>query len=111
MNALEHVEYPVLGEPVVIEFANTLYRDGSTTTDYIETPTLAAGWFAESPTACLSDRPSRLSRPMIERLRHLRDAVHFLISASIDSAVPIPEALHVANQYSSSVLSSTTLTW
>lgn len=111
MTALEEVEYPVLGEPVVIEFANTLYLDGSTTTDFIETPVLAAGWFAASPTACLLERPERLSRTMIEPLRHLRDAVHLLIGASIDGTVPPSQALRVVNQHSSSVLSSTTLTW
>lgn len=111
MTPLEDVEYPVLGEPVVIEFANTLYRDGPDTTDFIETPALAVGWFAESPTACLLERPSQLSRTMIERLRHLRDAVHLLISASIDSAVPTPEALQVVNQHSTSMQSSTTLMW
>lgn len=111
MTTLEDVEYPVFGEPVVIELANTLYLDGPTTTDFIETPELAVGWFAGSPTACLLERPSRLSRAMIARLRLLRDAVHLLISASIDRAIPSPEALQVVNQHSTSMLSSTTLSW
>jgi predicted RNA-binding Zn ribbon-like protein len=111
MTEFDDVEYPVLGEPVVIEFANTLYRYGPDTTDFIGTPALAVGWFAESPTACLLERPSRLSLAMIERLRRLRDAVHLLISASIDSTVPPSEAVQVVNEHCALMLSSTTLTW
>ena len=55
-------EYPILGEPLVVEFINTDYRDPDGSVDFLATPDLANGWMAAvapeqvSPPAALSTR-------------------------------------------------------
>lgn len=39
------VDYPLLGEPTVVEFINTLYIDHEGATDFLSTVELTRGWF------------------------------------------------------------------
>jgi predicted RNA-binding Zn ribbon-like protein len=69
------IEFPVLGEPIALELANTRYRDDGDITDYLATPTMVAAWFDASPTARTLDRPARWSRDQVGELVTLRDAI------------------------------------
>lgn len=71
-------ELPILGtEPLVVEFANTLYGDE----DFLGTPELAGSWFTAAGV-----RPARDTAAA----RALRDSVHALFTATIDAAA-LPE--------------------
>lgn len=80
------MEYPILGtEPLPVEFANTRYGGF----DYLGTPELADGWFAEVGMAA----------PDPAAARELRDAVHRLLTATADGAALDPAAVETVNAF------------
>lgn len=108
---IEEMDYPVLGEPVVIEFANTLYRHHDETIDFLDFPSTVGGWFAASPTASQIARPATFSGPMASRLRTLRNAVYEIIEATIDATAPGRSALATINEYASGSPLRLSLAW
>lgn len=78
---MDDVELPILGtEPLVVEFANTLYGD----TDFLGTAKLAALWFITAGT-----RPARDTATA----KALRDSIHALFTATVTGAVPPATAI------------------
>lgn len=75
-------DLPVIGEPVVVELANTLYGRGSGRIDFLATPELIRLWFPRVPDA--PPLPGRLDDDDVGSLRALRDAVHTLVGAMVD---------------------------
>jgi predicted RNA-binding Zn ribbon-like protein len=90
-------EFPVLGEPVSIELANTLYVDVDGVVDFLATPALAHAWFASSPTASSLRRPSRWTLDQLEQLWHVRDAVAEICRATVDGRTPPSAAVASVN--------------
>jgi predicted RNA-binding Zn ribbon-like protein len=79
------VELPILGtEPLVVEFANTLYGDE----DFLGTDELARLWFTTAGV-----RPARDSAAA----RALRDSVHALFTATVDAAALPAAAIAYVN--------------
>ncbi len=69
---MEHVEFPILGEPLGIELANTWYGAGADVIDFLATPAMAGAWAAAAGATPVDDVPA---------LRALRDAVRALVAA------------------------------
>jgi predicted RNA-binding Zn ribbon-like protein len=85
------VDYPLLGEPPVVEFVNTLYVDPDGVIDFLATVDLVRGWFnALHPTILtdidLIDESTRLS--FVE----LRNAVRSVFDATEITDVDSPIA-------------------
>lgn len=72
-----NVEYPILGEPPVVEFANTLYTDTTGVFDFLSTVSLARGWFAALEPSALSGAAC-VSEEDRGRLVELRTAIRVL---------------------------------
>jgi predicted RNA-binding Zn ribbon-like protein len=66
---------PLLGEPLLVEMANTLYLDQSATIDFFAHRTWIAAWFVQAPSARELVMPARITEAEADELRHLRDAV------------------------------------
>jgi predicted RNA-binding Zn ribbon-like protein len=80
------LEFPVLGEPFAVEFANTLYGHGNNVIDFLGTSDLVVGWFvAVGGTFVL---PARLRAPTASSLRAIRDATRQLFEDVIGGAEP-----------------------
>lgn len=77
-------DLPILGEPLIAEFANTLYIDETTRLDVLERPSWTAAWFRRAPCAADLAHPGRLSPQDAARLRALRDAVRGLLERRHD---------------------------
>jgi len=77
-------DLPILGEPLIAEFANTLYRDSAIRLDVFERPDRIASWFKHAPCATDLDAPRRFTPDDAERLRHLRDAIRQMLSGSAE---------------------------
>ena len=75
-------DLPLIGEPLAVELANTLYGDGDDRVDFLATTGLIAMWFAHAGAA--PRLPARLTRRDAGRLRDLRDATHSLIGQTVD---------------------------
>ena len=70
---------PILGEPLIAEFANTLYVDEDTRMDVLDRPSWIAAWFREAPCAADLALPRRFGSREATRLKVLRDAVRSLL--------------------------------
>lgn len=81
------IDYPLLGEPLLIELVNTVYTDRNGTFDYLGDITLAQGWLT-----AINDRlgaPITLEVAGTTMLKHLRDATRLLTTTS--SPAPNPK--------------------
>jgi len=82
---VDDVELPILGtEPLVVEFANTLYG----TEDFLGTAELAVHWFTATGTRAVRDTAAA---------RALRDSVHALFTATVTAATPPAAAIARVN--------------
>jgi predicted RNA-binding Zn ribbon-like protein len=82
---VDDVELPFLGtEPLVVEFANTLYGDE----DILGTPELATLWFATAGTHPAKDSAAA---------RSLRDSIHALFAATVTGDTPLEPAIAHVN--------------
>lgn len=102
---------PVLGEPAPIELANTHYRDGDETIEFLATASLVSAWFAASPTAQRLDPPPRWSTEDRRRLIELRDAIDDSIRARIDRRAPDRVALDRLNAAAGLAVRTVELEW
>ncbi len=91
----EPVEYPLLGEPPVVEFVNTLYVVPDAITDFLGTVDLARGWFSAVVPAILTD-VDRIDEPSRLEFVRLRDAIRSVLDATertdLDSPVGVLES-------------------
>ncbi len=85
------VEYPLLGEPVVVELCNTLYVGEGATLDFLGDLDLARGWLAALGPSVL-ERPDRFRERDRRDLVELRRALREIFGADT-SARPTDEAL------------------
>jgi predicted RNA-binding Zn ribbon-like protein len=72
-------DLPILGEPLLAEFANTLYVGGTTRLDVLDRPAWIAEWLGQAPCAADLPHPGRLRADDAAKLRVLRDAVRGLL--------------------------------
>lgn len=102
---------PVLGEPTPIELANTRYRDGDETIEFLPDAALVTAWFDASPTAWVLGAPRRWSESDRRRLVELRDAVDDLIRSRIQVRAPERGAVERLNAAARSVTRRVELDW
>lgn len=74
------VAYPLLGEPVVVEFINTFYVDPDGVTDFLATVDLARGWFRVLEPSILDD-VATIDDIALSRIVELRSAIRTLFAA------------------------------
>ena len=96
--------FPILGEPLPVELANTWYSHATGVIDFLETPTLMASWFDQAPAAAGFASPRRFTGAQSEAVRELRDA---RCRPSRSWRVATPRAM--LTQMTSSVLSQSSL--
>jgi predicted RNA-binding Zn ribbon-like protein len=111
VSCIETLHYPVIGEPAVLEFANTYYRDGDETVDFLASPKLVEGWFLASPTAVLFGRPRRWTTNSQIQLAGVRNATRDVLDALIDGRVADPKSVDVLNTAAASTFAVPELHW
>lgn len=90
-------DLPLLGEPAVVELANTLYLTGEDVLDILAGQGTRAAWLAHlvmDPPAI----PARLTAAETMALMRLRDAVADLLRAVATAARPALESIATINQ-------------
>jgi predicted RNA-binding Zn ribbon-like protein len=111
---VDPAQFPILGEPLPIELANTLYRSGGHVTDFLASGELIAAWFAHAPearghvpTAATIGKPAGCAA-----VRELRDAVNALCDHLAGNASRVPaSAVGVLNRFASGASSHVELQW
>lgn len=95
-------DLPILGEPLIAEFANTLYIDGTTHLDVLDRPAWIAAWLRQAPCAADFVHPNRLRAEDTEQLRVLRDAVRGLLVRGRQCRAADIEVINVAARFGES---------
>ena len=104
-------DLPLLGEPLPVEFANTLYGSGDPLTDFLATPDLIRLWFSEAVPARGLILPA-LTRPGTgHAIRALRDAIHRLLHDCIDGRAPSRPAIATLNNVAARAPTHLRLQW
>lgn len=88
-------DLPLLGEPLAIELANTLYGEGAAALDFLAPP-VAARWLAA---ALHGDAPTELTAEQAAVLRELRDATRAILFALYHKQPPPAEAVATVNHH------------
>jgi predicted RNA-binding Zn ribbon-like protein len=102
--------FPLLGEPFAIEFANTLYESAEQLLDFLATRELIEAWFLYADTASPYQLP-KLINDRLSDLRELRNAVHSLCRHLAGETVKIIEATAILNRYAGIVPARLELQW
>jgi predicted RNA-binding Zn ribbon-like protein len=76
-------EFPILGEPLTVELANTLYTHASGIIDFLASTELTTAWFARAPGAAILSPPARITTRDAHAIRQVRDAVHRVLDAVV----------------------------
>ncbi len=105
-------DLPLLGEPLPVEFANSLYLEHGHSFDFLATPQRAQVWFdAMTNMAPDFSWPSGLKQAELNKLCELRDAIRAVLLAVVEQQTPSRYALRVLNQYARGACAHATLTW
>ena len=72
-------ELPILGEPLIPEFANTLYRAEDVQFDVFDRPSWASAWMVSASCALERAAPRRVTTNDLVRFRRLRDAIRVVL--------------------------------
>jgi predicted RNA-binding Zn ribbon-like protein len=93
-------DLPILGEPLIPEFANTLYVDQSGTLDVFTRASWAAAWMVTAPCAIDASAPSRINKYDVTRLADLRNAIRAVLLSDLqsDRAAAVTTINQVAQQ-------------
>jgi predicted RNA-binding Zn ribbon-like protein len=81
-------DLPLLGEPIAVEFANSLYQ-GEETIDFLSSKQNIELWFETAEKTRELHVPSRLTARDIEKLAALRGVIRALLLAAV-SKEPLP---------------------
>ena len=79
---------PALGEPLAIEFANTLFTDGGRPFDALTTQAALTRWLDANAERIDAPLPRRLGAGDLERARELRAIVRALLAKAVDGDPP-----------------------
>ena len=103
--------YPTLGEPLAIEFANTLFTDGGRPLDALMTPAALTRWLETNAERIDAPLPRRLVAGDLERARELRAIIRALLAAAVDADEPPAQAVRRLNQLAALAPSTARLQW
>ena len=90
--------YPALGEPLAIEFVNTLFTDGGRPLDALTTPAALTRWLEANAERIDPPLPRRMGAGDLERARALRAMIRALLAAAVDGEAPPAAAVRQLNE-------------
>jgi len=96
-NAFDPDEYPIIGEPLPVEFANTLYSAGGQTIDFLTSPEAIRQWFTLA--ASHVDLPTDVRQSDADSVRDLRNTIHALLVTLAGGRTPDAGSTAILNRY------------
>jgi predicted RNA-binding Zn ribbon-like protein len=90
-------DFPIIGEPLPVEFANSLYAAGPQIVDFLASPDLIQRWFTLATPDV--DIPGTIRKADGDSIRMLRDAIHAIVTALAVGTTPTAETIAVLNRY------------
>ncbi len=104
------VPSPLLGEPLPVELANTVFMQHGQRTDALATREGLATWLAANR-ARLATPADHADAERHEEFLELRDALRSLFTAAVAGQPPAPDAVHTLNRLSARGPAYPTLRW
>jgi predicted RNA-binding Zn ribbon-like protein len=105
-------DFPILGEPLTVELANTLYTHSSGVIDFLGSADLVTSWFAKAPGAAALSLPSRLSVADADAIRQIRDATHGALGSLVSGRARVdPRHVSVLNHHAAAASCHWHLEW
>ncbi|MEP7111801.1 MAG: ABATE domain-containing protein [Ilumatobacteraceae bacterium] len=102
-------DFPLIGEPLPIEFANSLYLAEGETIDFLATSSLMRTWF---DLAIADTRfPEKIRRTEADAIRELRNGVHLVLRGLANGRNPTVEGLEILNRYAARSPQFLRVTW
>jgi predicted RNA-binding Zn ribbon-like protein len=101
---VEPDDLPLIGEPLPVEFANSLYLTHDGSIDFLATPSLIRMWFDTADVDVVL--PVRVRRADAEAIGELRDGVRSLLRSLAVGATPADHAIAVINRCAADAPSS-----
>lgn len=95
--AIDPDEFPLIGEPLPVEFANSLYISEGQEIDFLATPQLIQMWFQLA--GADTGLPNSIRRADGDSVRELRDAVRSVLFDLADNTTPVNRMVRVLNRY------------
>src|ERR671915_2069182 len=102
---------PALGEPVAIEFANTLFTDGGRPLDALTTQAALTRWLDANAERIDAPLPRRLGARDLERARELRATIRALLANAVDGDPPAAATVRRLNELAALAPSTARLHW
>jgi predicted RNA-binding Zn ribbon-like protein len=104
--------FPILGEPLTVELANTRYTHSGGVIDFLASDDLVASWFAHAPGAAGLSVPTRFSTRDAEAVRQVRDAAHGLLDSVVSERGAIDtRGVAVLNRHAAAAPCRSRLEW
>lgn len=92
-------DLPLLGEPLAVELANSLYVGEDETVDFLATPGLVSLWLRSAANAGDVHIPTRISLAHVAELHTLRAAVRTVLLALSNGHQVDPDAVRTINRF------------
>ena len=103
--------YPALGEPLAIEFANTLFTDGGRPLDALTTSAALTRWLQTNAERIDAPLPRRPGAGGLERARELRATVRALLAKAVDGDPPPAATVRRLNELAALAPITARLRW
>jgi predicted RNA-binding Zn ribbon-like protein len=104
--------FPIVGEPLTVELANTLYTHSSGILDFLASTDLITSWFARAPGAVGLSLPPRPSAGDAEAIRQIRDAAHRALDLVVSGRAGVdPKDVSVLNHHAAAASCHWHLEW
>jgi predicted RNA-binding Zn ribbon-like protein len=104
-------DLPLLGEPLPLEFANSLYGAGDERIDFLDTTAAVRRWFQHPRLVSAPKLPTQIRRAHAGAIRELRDVVRHILRAALDGETPAPELVIALNQAAARAPLTARLSW
>jgi predicted RNA-binding Zn ribbon-like protein len=108
-STIDRDDFPLIGEPLPVEFANSLYLGEGDSIDFLATSGLTRMWFDLAIAGATF--PEKVHRANLDAIRELRNAVHLVLRGLANDRNPAPDDLDVMNRYSARSPQFLRVTW
>jgi predicted RNA-binding Zn ribbon-like protein len=105
-------DFPILGEPLTVELANTRYTHSSGVIDFLGSVDLVTSWFGKAPAAAALSLPARLTAADADAIRQIRDAAHGALGSIVSGRARVdPRHVSILNHHAAAAPCHVQLEW
>ncbi len=104
-------DFPLLGEPFAVEFANTRYVTPSDSVDFLDSREAVVAWFDHVANGLITPLPRNVDVSGAQSIRALRDSMHDIFESVTTGRQPARAEVAMLNQFANAVGCRVELDW